>query len=213
MPGIFIAFEGGDGAGKSTQAQRLYDRFASIGRDAVLLREPGSTELGDYLRAYLVDGRPLTPPAELLLFEASRVELMNTVIAPKLDAGAVVIVDRFAASTVAYQGHGRDLDLGRIKWLNDFATGGRYPDLTVLLDIDPIDAQYRVRQRYAERGQNPEAIANRFEDEALRFHRRVRKGFIEQARLNPERWLQIDASLSADDVASAVWDAVARVDA
>lgn len=209
MSGVFIAFEGGDGAGKSTQAQRLHARLASENRAAILLREPGSTELGDYLRAYLVDGRPLSTLAELLLFEAARTELMNSVIVPSLAAGTTVIADRFAGSTVAYQGYGRGINLERIEWLNDFATAGRYPDLTILLDIDPDAALSRVERRQLELGLNPGDIANRFEDEALRFHRAVRSGFLDEAKRNPGQWLTIDASRPADEIAEQVWEAVA----
>ncbi len=211
MPGLFVAFEGVDGAGKSTQTQRLHARLTAQGYDVTLLREPGSTELGDYLRAYLVDGRPLTSPAELLLFEAARAELMSTVIVPKLASGGVVIADRFAGSTVAYQGHGRRMDLAHIFWLNDFATQKRYPDLTILLDVDPETGLGRVRQRQIGQGLDPAETVNRFEDEALRFHRAVRSGFLEEAKRNPGRWLRIDGSRAADDIAAEIWDAVMRL--
>ena len=211
MSGLFIAFEGGDGAGKSTQARRLHARLAGESRDAILLHEPGSTELGDYLRAYLVDGRPLSASAELLLFEAARTELINTVIAPSLDAGTTVIADRFAGSTVAYQGYGRGIDLEQIAWLNDFATARRYPDLTILLDIDPGAALTRVERRQMELGINPGDAANRFEDEALRFHRAVRSGFLDEAKRNPGKWLTIDGARPADDIAAEVWEVVERL--
>lgn len=208
MSGLFIAFEGGDGAGKSTQAQRLHTRLTAENRDAILVREPGSTELGDYLRAYLVDGRPLTTNAELLLFEAARTELMTTIIEPSLDAGTTVVADRFAGSTVAYQGYGRGVDAAQIGWLNDFATGGRYPDLVALLDIDPEAALARAEQRQLALGGDAEGANNRFEDEAMRFHRAVRRGFLDEAARNSERWLTIDGTRPADEIAAEVWYAV-----
>ena len=106
------------------------------------MREPGSTKLGDYLRSYLVAKKPIVPLAELLLFEASRAQLVTERIRPLLDDGAIVIADRFAGSTVAYQGHGRGMDLEQIRWLNDAATGGLYPDMTILLDIDPWSSDW-----------------------------------------------------------------------
>ena len=208
MSGLFIAFEGGEGAGKSTQAHLLYDAVAAAGRQPVLLHEPGSTELGNYLRKYLVDGRPLSPNAELLLFEAARAELMASVIAPGLADGAVVIADRFAGSTVAYQGYGRGIDRAQIAWLNDFATAGRNPDLTILLDIDPAIGLQRVRSRQLGLGIPSQTAPNRFEDEPFAFHHAVRKGFQKQASASPERWRQIDGQGSIEDVAARIWDAV-----
>ena len=208
MSGVFIAFEGGEGAGKSDQARRLHDALAAAGYRSLLLYEPGYTGLGDYLRAYLVAGHALSSPAELLLFAAARAELVNSVIAPELTAGSIVIADRFAGSTVAYQGYGRGLNLAQIAWLNDFATAGRYPDLTILLDIDPVIGMKRVRSRQLELGIASDAAPNRFEDEALAFHRAVRRGFLQQAAAHPERWRQIDGRLPIEEVADRVWNAV-----
>ena len=208
MSGVFIAFEGGEGAGKSDQARRLHDALVARGYHTTLLRDPGSTQLGNYLRDYLVHARPLSLNAELLLFAAARAELMATVIAPGLANGAVVIADRFAGSTVAYQGYGRGIDRTQIAWLNDFATAGRYPDLTILLDIDPVTGMKRVRSRQLDLGIASDAAPNRFEDEALAFHRAVRRGFREQAAAHPERWRQIDGRLPIEEVAGRVWNAV-----
>ena len=211
MSGVFIAFEGGEGAGKSTQARLLQNALVAEGYRSLPLHEPGSTELGNYLRAYLVDGHALSSPAELLLFAAARAELVNSVIAPELTAGSIVIADRFAGSTVAYQGYGRGLNLAQIAWLNDFATAGRYPDLTILLDIDPVTGMKRVRSRQLELGIASDAAPNRFEDEALAFHRAVRRGFLEQAAAHPERWRQIDGRLPIEEVAGRVWNAVSAL--
>ena len=208
MSGVFIAFEGGEGAGKSTQARLLQDALDAVGCRPVLVHEPGSTELGDYLRAYLVAGHALSPPAELLLFAAARAELVHRVITPQLAAGGIVIADRFAGSTVAYQGYGRGLDLAQISRLNDFATAGRYPDLTILLDIDPAIGMERVRSRQPELGIVSDAAPNRFEDETLAFHRAIRRGFRQQAADNPGGWRLISGADSIEDVAAAVHRAV-----
>lgn len=230
MSGLFLAFEGGEGAGKSTQARLLCDALRAAGCHPILLREPGSTPLGDYLRDWLIDGPPLSPAAELLLFEASRAELTATVIIPQLAAGAVVIADRFTGSTVAYQGYGRGLDRQEIAWLNRFAAAGRRPDLTILLDLDPETGLTRAARRQptldlplpapdtaslpapdtAPTASNAAPPApDRFEDAALAFHHAVRRGFRQQAADCPHRWQIIDARPPVADVAAAVWDAVA----
>ena len=208
MSGLFIAFEGGDGAGKSTQAGLLEENLRQRGYYSVLLREPGSTPLGDYLREYLISDRPISPPAELLLFEAARAELMAQRVRPQLADGGVVICDRFAGSTVAYQGYGRGMELSGIQWLNNFATDGDYPDLTLLLDVDPIVGLQRVNNRLLQLALPIGDAPDRFEDEAMAFHDRVRRGFLNQAETNPETWRRIDGSRPVDDVANAVWDAV-----
>ena len=213
MSGVFIAFEGGDGAGKSTQANILHDALQREGYCTTLLREPGSTNLGDYLREYLIGERPISALAELLLFEASRAQLMTERIEPLLDKGTVVIADRFAGSTIAYQGYGRGVDLERIGWLNDLATGGLYPDLTILLDIDPSEGLKRANRRKQEPRQQlrlplGDAVTDRFEGEATNFLYRVSHGFLQQAASNPDAWHVIDGNRSIDDVAAAVWLAV-----
>ena len=208
MSGLFIAFEGGEGAGKSTQAVILEGSLRRQGFRTTLLNEPGATPAGDYLRQYLVSDQPITPAAELLLFEASRAELVAERILPDVAAGAVVVCDRFAGSTIAYQGYGRGIDLSAIKWLNDFATGRRYPDLTLLLDVMPAIGLERVNNRLFQMALPFGDTTDRFEDEALAFHDRVRRGFLKQADANPESWRRIDGSGSIEEVASAVWDAV-----
>ena len=207
MSGLFIAFEGGEGAGKSTQARRLSDTLREHGFCSVLLREPGSTELGEYLREYLVAERPVSPLAELLLFEAARAQLMAEKVSEPLEAGSVVIADRFAGSTIAYQGYGRNIDLSRIQWLNDFATGRRYPDLTVLLDVDPAIGLNRVKARQLSFGLL-DVDSDRFEDADIAFHNAVRCGFRKQAAANPTGWRTLEGNHSIDDVAAKVWDLV-----
>ncbi len=208
MSGLFIAFEGGEGAGKSTQAAMLEATLQRAGHHTALLREPGSTVLGDYLRQYLIGGQPVSPLAELLMFESARAELMAERVGPLLESGAVVIADRFAGSTIAYQGYGRGIDLSRIEWLNDFATAGRYPDLTVLLDIDPVIGLGRVNERQPQLALPMGDAPDRFEDETMAFHDRVRRGFLKQAEDDPATWRIIDGNRSIDAVAASVWNTV-----
>lgn len=208
MSGVFIAFEGGEGAGKSTQARCLESYLCARGYNAVLVHEPGSTRLGDYLRAYLVNDEPIVPSAELLLFEASRAQLVQERIRPLLDDGAVVIADRFAGSTVAYQGHGRGIKLDRIQWLNDFATGQLYPDLTILLDIDPLIGLERVNSRQLQLSLPIADAPDRFEEEIMVFHDNVRRGFLEQAESDPDHWHIVDGHHSITQVSTAVRAAI-----
>lgn len=208
MPGLFIAFEGGEGAGKTTQSAILQSALQRRGYCPVLLREPGSTPLGDYLRKYLISDQPITPPAELLLFEASRAELMAQRVRPQLADGAVVVCDRFAGSTIAYQGHGRGAELHVIQWLNNFVINADYPDLTLLLDVDPIIGLQRVNSRLLQLALPIGDAPDRFEDEAMAFHDRVRRGFLNQAESNPATWRRIDGGRSIENIAGDVWDAV-----
>ena len=144
---IFIAFEGGEGAGKTTQAAILKERFENEGRPTLAVREPGSTKLGLHLREYLKSKLPLAPKAELLLFVAARAQLVRDEIEPALAKGWSVIADRFTASSIAYQGHGRRISLDRVRALNDFAVGQTVPDLNILLDLPPEQGLDRVAPR------------------------------------------------------------------
>ena len=204
MSGVFIAFEGGEGAGKSTQAAILEAELRCRGYQAVLVHEPGSTPLGDYLRQFLIGGDRPDPRAELLLFEASRAQLIEQRILPELDAGSIIVADRFAGSTVAYQGYGREIDLERIRWLNDYATGGRYPDLTILLDVDPQVGLGRVSSRQLRLPLPVADASDRFEDEEIAFHNAVRQGFRDQ-EASMDTWCLVEGNHSIDAVAAAVW--------
>ena len=205
MSGLFIAFEGGDGAGKSTQAAILEDTLRQRGFPTLLLHEPGSTTVGDYLRQYLVTKQPISSLAELLLFEASRAELVTERIVPATEDGTVVICDRFAGSTVAYQGYGRGIDLETIEALNHIATQGRYPDLTLLIDVDPLVGLGRINSRMRQLTLPFGDAPDRFEDEELAFHDLVRRGFLRQAETNAKTWRQIEGNRSIDQVSSAIW--------
>lgn len=195
--GRLITFEGGEGTGKSTQVRLFADALAAAGYRVRLVREPGGTAIGEAIRDILLDAanRELDSRAELLLYEAARAQLVHEVLAPALAAGELVVCDRFFDSTTAYQGHGRDLPVDLIDDLNLFATAGLEPDLTILLDIDPVRGIERATR----------VATDRLEAEDLAFHQRVRDGFLAVARRHPGRFAVIDASGTVDDVAAAVW--------
>ncbi|MDE2779564.1 MAG: dTMP kinase [Chloroflexota bacterium] len=214
MPGLFIAFEGGEGAGKTTQSLLLAERLAELQTPHLLVREPGGTELGEYLREYLKSERPLSPEAELLLFEAARVELVSCQIVPALEAGQVVIADRFFGSTIAYQGYGRGLDLQLIDSLNRFAAGSAMPDLTILLDLSPEAGIRRAMAFQTSFSQDASGglaplerneEGTRFEDLDLDFHNRARAGFKELAEAQQETWVVIDALGAIESVQEEIW--------
>lgn len=200
--GRLITFEGGEGAGKSTQIRLVADRLGTSGYRVRQLREPGGTAVGEAVRLILLDTAHagMDPRAELLLYEAARAQLVGDVIEPALEAGEVVLCDRFYDSTTAYQGFGRALDVDRVDDLNRFATGGLRPDLTILLDIDPGAGVSRATT----------GGADRLESESGLFHERVRSGFLEIAAKEPERVVVIDGARSVEDVAEDVWSAVSK---
>jgi dTMP kinase len=190
-PGLLIAFEGGEGSGKTTQARLLAIWLRELGYDVVTTHEPGATKIGMRLRALLLDTAHtgMSPQAEALMYAADRAEHVASVIAPALNRGAIVITDRYVDSSLAYQGAGRDLAQDEIARFNWWATGGRMPDLTILLDMDPM-AGLRRRAR----------SADRLEAEPADFHLRVRQGFLALARADPERYLVLDADRPAEAV-------------
>ena len=195
---IFIVFEGGDGSGKSTQARNLSQRLRRRSIPVLLTREPGGTPSGESIRRLLKGQRNFRPMSELLLFEAARAQLVESVIRPGLDGGAAVICDRYTASTVAYQGHGRGLDLALIQQLNEMATGGLVPDLTVLLDLSPLVGLSRRRPA----GSDP------FESAPQEFQSKVREGYLAQAAEAPERWLVLDGSRPQSELSREIWTKV-----
>lgn len=197
---LFITFEGVEGAGKTTQIARLAARLGAGGRQDILTtREPGDGLLGAALRALALHppmGLVVEPRAELLIMLADRAQHVGQVIRPHLASGGVVLCDRYADSSVAYQGHGRGLDIGEIVRLNGYATEGLMPDLTVLLDLDPALGLARQRERSV------------MEEEALPFHRRIRAGFLALARAEPARWLVLDSARAPEAVHLDIWEAV-----
>lgn len=199
MPGLFITFEGGEGSGKTTQLKTLLAHLRSAGRDVVETRDPGGTPIGKQIRELLLDreNAEMAPAAELLLYEASRAQLVYEVIRPALSRGRIVLCDRFTDSTVAYQGYGRGLDLALIGRLNALATEGLRPDLTFLLDLDPAAGLARATQRVTERQERHDRI----EVEVLAFHRRVRSGYQAIAAAESERVIVLDASRGMGEIA------------
>ncbi len=199
---MFITLEGPDGSGKTTQIRLLYDVLVAAGYDVLLTREPGGTDIGDQIRAVLHDvtNMELVATAEILLYSASRAQLVAQVIRPALAAGRVVLCDRYADSTMAYQGYGRGLDLGALRAITAFATGGLKPDLTVLLDLEP---EVGLGRRQLGGGE-----WNRMDQQELDFYQRTRLGYMALAAEEPERWIRIDAGGSIDEVALVVKTAV-----
>lgn len=215
--GRFIVFEGGEGSGKSTQAEQLHRRLLEAQHPAVLVREPGTTTLGLYLREYLKSKQPLTADSELLLFVAARAQLIAEQVRPSLEQGIHVVSDRFTGSTVAYQGYGRGIKRDVIDYLNDRFTGGLVPDVTFFLDIDPEEGLHRVGRPQLQmalmgddRGEVGRADVEghrRFEDQSKVFHSRVRRGYLEQAKTG-DGWLTMDARLPVETLAAHIWEAV-----
>jgi dTMP kinase len=204
QPGFFITLEGGEGSGKSTHAKLLAERLASAGRDVVVTREPGGAPEAEAIRGLLLGGEPerWSPLAETLLNYAARDNHLCLTIRPALARGSVVLCDRFMDSTTAYQGHAGGVDLEFIKSLERAVVGETRPELTIVFDVDPELGLERARQR--EPGH-----ADRFERMDLAFHQRLRAGFLEIARAEPGRCIVVDAARDRDEVARAVWEAVA----
>jgi len=201
---LFITFEGGEGSGKSVQTKALYRRLSQSAIPALLTHEPGGTPFGEQLARWLkwTDYyKDMTPLTELLLFNASRSQLVTEVIQSSLQDGKVVICDRYTASTIAYQGYGRGLDLQIVGVINNTATQGLNPDLVVLLDMP---AEAGLARKTAKR-------RDRFEQEDIAFHQRVREGYLKLATDDPERWLVVDASQSKAKVERIIWQRVSQM--
>ena len=199
----FITFEGGEGCGKSTQARLLYRRLSELAIPVLLTHEPGVTALGKKITSLLKwsDNVAISPMAELLLFNTSRVQLVTEVIRPNLEKGTVVICDRYADSTTAYQGYGRGLDMAMVGTANRAGTTGLIPNLTIFLDM-PVEAGL-ARKTGAKK--------DRFEAESMSFHRRVREGYLELVKAEPERWLVVDATQSKGNIAGIIWQRVCQL--
>lgn len=204
--GVFVTFEGVEGSGKSTQIRLLADGLKKAGYTVTLTREPGGTTPGEALRKIALDPRTggLDPLTELLIFSAARRELISRVIAPALTAGHVVLCDRFADSTTAYQGYARGLDMQMMGQLNSAVTQGAWPDRTIVLDVDAQEGLTRSVTRMAMEGSTTEA---RFEEEGLAFHRRVRDGYLQIAGKDPQRVKIINPG-TVEDIRRAVFSSV-----
>lgn len=203
-PGLFITLEGGDGSGKTTQAELLHGWLAGEGRTVVRTREPGGTDVGVEVREIVLHHRgDIAPRAEALLYAADRAHHIATVVRPALERGEVVIQDRYIDSSVAYQGAGRVLDPEAVRGLSEWATEGLMPDLTILLDLDAAAARGRLdeaRTRY-----------DRLEAEASEFHDRVRTAYLALAAAEPGRFLVVDASQPVEAIAAAIRERVATL--
>jgi len=197
---LFITFEGGEGGGKSVQAKALYRKLSRTAVPVLLTHEPGGTSFGRRIGRWLkwAKDTDISPLTELMLFNAARAQSVAEVINPALKSGKVVISDRYADSTTVYQGYGRGLDLGMVKSVNKAATQGLTPDLTVLLDAP-------VETCFARKG---DSRLDRFEQEAIAFHNRVREGYLKLASEEPQRWLVVDASQSKAKITGIIWQKV-----
>jgi len=196
--GCFVTFEGPEGSGKTTQLSMLHRSLLAEGYEVLLVREPGGTPIGDQIRQVLHDVQnvDMTPEAEVLLYSASRAQLVRRVIIPALAADKVVLCDRYADSTIAYQGYGHHLDLEALQAITRFATEGLRPDLIVYLDVQVEDGLHRKKDAYLA----GKSEWNRMDQQALAFHRRVHAGYLELAAAEPHRWFIVDASGSIDTV-------------
>ena len=201
---MFITFEGVDGSGKTTQVRRLQAYLQSTGRSVLCTREPGGTFIGDQVRHVLHDvaNTAMTPVAEILLYSASRAQLVGELIRPALAQGTLVLCDRFYDSTFAYQGYGRGLDLDMLRAITRFATGGLTPDLTLLFDLD----SERGLSRRAEGGEE----MNRMDRQTHEFYERVREGYHQLAEREPGRWVVIDADRPPDAIFASLRAEIAR---
>lgn len=200
---LFITFEGGEGCGKSVQAKALYRRLLQLAIPVVLTNEPGGTPFGIKIARWLkwTEGTDISPLTELLLFNASRAQSVIRVIQPNIENGKVVICDRYTDSTTAYQGYGRGLDLEVVTAINNTATQGLKPDLAILLDMP-------VEEGLARKGARKQ---DRFEQEDIAFHQKVREGYLKLATNDPQRWLVVDASQSKTKIAQIIWQRVSQM--
>lgn len=200
MRGLFITFEGIDGCGKSTQLDLLAQQLKQRGLQVVVTREPGGTPLGEGIRKLLVSDVSVhvAPTTELLLYVAARAQHVAELIAPSIEAGSIVISDRYTDSTVAFQGYGRGLDPDMIEYLNNFATSGLVPDLTIVFDIDPALARTRLDSRPVG------GLLGAFDEQHQDFHERMREGYLRMAKEHPSRIHVVDAGGAVEETHSRV---------
>jgi len=193
--GLFITLEGPEGSGKTTQTRLLANWLAEAGYDVLTTREPGGTRIGDVVRTLLLDPAyaGIRPETEFLLFSAARAQIVGEVIRPHLKKGGIVVCDRFADSSLAYQGYGRQLDQDAVRVITAFATGGLLPDLTLCLDLLVVEG---FRRKHDGGLGSPD----RLEQEQLEFHERVRQGYLALARAEPDRWVIVDAARATEEV-------------
>jgi dTMP kinase len=198
---FFIVLEGGEGSGKTTQAKALAGRVRRTGFSCVLTRDPGGTAIGKQIEEWLKQSSSISAPSELLLFAAARSLLTNGVILPALKTGAIVISDRYSPSSIAYQAYGRGLDIATVRATDSLATGGLVPDLIILLDL-PAEQGLKRKDRNA---------SDRFHEQDMEFHQRVREAYLEMARTAPAQWVVIDARLPRPPIQAIIWDKIAQL--
>lgn len=199
--GYLITFEGSEGSGKTTQVGRMADRFENAGYEVIVTREPGGTDVGEQIRHLLkhsANGQLMCPEAELLLFAASRAQLVREVISPAIDAGKIVLCDRFMDSTTVYQGMGRNLHSGPVHVINTFAVGDVTPDVTVVIDVPAEVGFERLRHRVSD-------LPDRMEEENIAFYRKVREGYLMLAKALPERFVIVDGQNEVEQVCEQIW--------
>ena len=204
--GHFISFEGGEGAGKSTQVRLLSERLVSLGYQTLLTREPGGSQLGEKIRRFLLEGKVKNygPVAEALLFYTARLDHLNSLILPNLQDGVWVICDRFADSSRAYQGAASGVEDGVFDALDRIVIGPNFPELTIIVDLPVEVAQSRVANRQRQKG----GEVDRFEAEKQEFHERLREGFLNIAGANTNRCIVVDGNQSREAVAEIIWETV-----
>lgn len=201
MSGLYVTIEGLDGSGKTTQLEALAAWLTDAGHTVVATREPGGTEVGQLVRDIVLHHRgDIAPRAEALLFAADRAHHVSHKVRPALERGEIVLQDRYIDSSVAFQGAGRVLDPAEVRRLSEWATDGLYPQLTVLLDLDPGVARERIDAA--------QKVFDRIEAEAVEFSRRIRTAYLEMAAAQPERWLVLDATLPAGELAATIRERV-----
>ena len=199
--GFLISFEGSEGSGKTTQTSRIADCFESAGYEVVVTREPGGTEIGEEIRHILMhsnNGRNMTAETELLLFAASRAQLVREVIAPAITEGKIVLCDRFMDSTTVYQGVARKLKSGPVQMINTFAVGDVVPDVTVVIDLPAEIGFERIRHRATD-------LPDRMQEENIEFYRKVREGYLMLAKALPERFIVADGAKQPEEVEKFIW--------
>lgn len=206
-PGLLISFEGAEGSGKTTQIELLVPRLEKLGRQVKVTREPGGTEIGEEIRHLLIrsnGSEPISPEAELLLFAASRAQLVRQVLVPALKKGTIVLSDRFLDSTTVYQGAGRSLSPDPVNQINQFAVGDVLPDLTIVLDVPAEVSMKRVKHRASD-------LPDRIEQENIGFYRIVREGYLLLAKSMPGRFHVIDGTQPQAEIEKDIWRAVKRL--
>lgn len=204
QPGVFITFEGSEGSGKTTHIDLLVSRIEAFKRDVVVTREPGGTAIGEEIRHLLqhsAAGKEMCPATELLLFAASRAQLVREVILPSFEAGKVILCDRFLDSTTVYQGVARQIGADPVNAINRFAVGDLMPNLTVVLDVPAEVGLSRIRDR-------PSDLPDRMEQENIDFYRKVREGYLVLAKSIPDRFVVVDGTLPPAQIEEQIWNAV-----